>query len=109
KVDLVDPAELAGVEGRIRAINPYAKVHRTERCAVPVAAVLGRNAFDLDRILEIEPAFLPSDREDHHDHDHAHGHDHAHDHAHGHGLKHYHDEDMQSLSLSTERPLDPEK
>jgi len=27
----------------------------------------------------------------------------------GGGLKHYHDEEMQSVSLSTERPLDPDK
>ena len=40
---------------------------------------------------------------DHHDHDHDHHHDH--DHGHG-GLKHYHDEDMQSLSLRTDKPLD---
>ncbi len=37
-----------------------------------------------------------------------HAHDHAHAHAHG-GLKHYHDEEMQSISLHTDRPLDPDK
>ena len=113
KTDLVSPQELREVEMRIRAINPYAKIHRTERCAVPIAEVLNRNAFDLDRILDIEPAFLEADGHDHaHDHSHDHGHSHHHDHdghAHGHGLKHYHDEDMQSVSLSTERPLDPDK
>src|SRR5262249_13584844 len=41
-------------------------------------------------------------------HDHAHGHDHDHGHHHG-GLKHYHDEDMQSLSLATDKPLKPDK
>ena len=121
KTDLVTPAELAEVEARIRGINPYAKLHRTERCAVPLDAVLGRSAFDLDRILEIEPDFLGSDAHDHgHDHDH-HGHDHhAHDHAHGHagahlhehdshGLKHYHDEEMQSLALTIPGDVDPDK
>jgi G3E family GTPase len=103
KTDLVTKGELAEVEARIRAINPYAKLHRTERCSVALADVLDRGAFDLDRILDIEPDFLNAD--DHgHDHDH-HGHDHHHDH--GHGLKHYHDEDMQSLSLKTDKPLDP--
>src|SRR6476469_9893574 len=58
KIDLVSKAELAEVEARIRAINPYAKLHRTERCQVALADVLERNAFDLDRILEIEPEFL---------------------------------------------------
>jgi G3E family GTPase len=114
KSDLVAPAELRDVEMRIRAINPYAKIHRTQRCAVPLPEVIGRNAFDLDRILDIEPAFLDGDGHDHghphHDHDHdSHAHDgHAHAHAGG-GLKHYHDEDMQSLALKTEQPLDPDK
>ena len=139
KTDLVSAGELAEVEGRIRAINPYAQLHRTQRCEVPLEAVLGRNAFALDRILELEPAFLET--EDHHDHDHhghdahghdahghdahgheahsheAHGHD-AHDHeshghkheAHGHGgAKHYHDEEMGSLSVTIDGDVDPEK
>jgi G3E family GTPase len=114
KTDLVSAEELAEVEGRIRAINPYATLHRTQRAAVPLDAVLGRNAFDLDRILEIEPAFLESD-DGHHHHDHDHddpnhvhgpgcGHDH---HEHG-GLKHYHDEDMQSVAIKLGE-VDPDK
>jgi G3E family GTPase len=106
KTDLVSKGELAEVEARIRGINPYAKLHRTERCKVELADVLERGAFDLDRILDIEPDFLEVDDHDHH-HDHDHGHNHHHDH--GHGLKHYHDEDMQSLSLKTDKPLDPSK
>jgi G3E family GTPase len=112
KTDLVSRAELAEVEARIRAINPYAKLHRTERCKVALSDVLERGAFDLDRILEIEPEFLEAgDGHDHHDHDHhRHGHDHHHDHDHGQGgLKHYHDEEMQSLSLRSDRPLDVTK
>jgi G3E family GTPase len=109
KTDLVSPAELEEVEARIRGINPYAKVHKTERAQIPLNEVLGRNAFDLDRILEIEPAFLESDDHDHdHGHDHHHDHDHKHAHHHG-GLKHYHDEDMQSISLKTDKPLDADK
>jgi G3E family GTPase len=114
KTDLVKPDELAEVEARIRGINPYAKVHKTQRCQVALTDVLGRNAFDLDRILDIEPEFLESG--DDHSHDHAHGYDHDHngghdrDHAHQHGgLKHYHDEEMQSVALSSEKPLDPDK
>lgn len=114
KTDLVSKAELAEVEARIRAINPYATLHRTERAQVKLSDVLERGAFDLDRILEIEPEFLEDGGHDHdHDHDHHHhdhhGHDH-HDHGHSHGgLKHYHDEDMQSLSLRTDKPVDPTK
>lgn len=110
KTDLVSKPELAEVEARIRGINPYAKLHHTERCKVALSDVLERGAFDLDRILEIEPDFLEADD---HDHDHHHGHDHDHHdhghHDHGHGLKHYHDEDMQSLSLRSDKPLDPSK
>jgi G3E family GTPase len=110
KTDLVSGEELSEVEARIRGINPYAKVHRTERAQIPLNEVLGRNAFDLDRILDLEPEFL-ADEEDHeHPHGHDHGHDHHHAHAHQHGgLKHYHDEDMQSVSLKSDEPLDPDK
>jgi G3E family GTPase len=120
KTDLVSPEELSEVEARIRGINPYARVHKTERAKIPLNEILDRNAFDLDRILEIEPAFLEGDGHDdhhhdhdhhhHHDHDHGHHHDHDHKHAHHHGgLKHYHDEDMQSISLKSDKPLDPDK
>ena len=117
KTDLVGPDELDEVEARIRAINPYAKLHKTVNCAVPLDAVLGRNAFDLQRILEIEPEFLngANDHDDHHDHDHDHAHGHhghhddEHDHHASHGLKHYHDEDMQSVALSIEGDIDAEK
>ena len=40
------------------------------------------------------------------DHDHGDGHDHGHSHG---GLKHYHDEEMQSISMKTDQPLDPDK
>lgn len=92
KTDLVQADELGEVERRVRGINPYAEVHRTERCRVPLAAVLNRKAFDLDRILKLEPAFLKAD---------GHHHDHHHDHE--------HDEEIRSLSLRTDAPLDPEK
>jgi G3E family GTPase len=112
KSDLVNPEELREVESRIRAINPYARVHTTERCRIALDQVLDRNAFDLDRILDIEPDFLGGNGHDHHDHDHDHHHGDHHHHDHGHeqhGLKHYHDEDMQSLSLRTDKPLDADK
>ncbi|HEY8063983.1 MAG TPA: GTP-binding protein [Methylosinus sp.] len=136
KTDLVTSEELAEVEGRIRAINPYATLHRAVKAQVPIAAVLERNAFDLERILEIEPHFLEVEAHDEHDHghhEHGHhehdeacgpdcGHDH-HDHAHhdhghhdhgpahhddhDHGLKHYHDEEMGSVSILHEGEVDP--
>ena len=85
KADLVSGADLDRVEGQIRAINPYAQVHRTERCAIPLDAVLDRKAFDLGRILDLEPDFL---EEGHH---------------------HHHDEEMQSVSARVAGPVDPER
>jgi G3E family GTPase len=85
KIDLVSAEELDAVEARIRAINPYARIHRTEKCRVPIAEVLDRNAFDLDRIIALEPDFL---EEGHH---------------------HHHDEEMQSVAVRHEGEVDPEK
>jgi G3E family GTPase len=112
KTDLVAPEDLAELEARIRGLNPYARLHRTERAQIALDEVLGRNAFDLDRILDLEPAFLEPDEHEHdhdHHHDHSHGGDGADRHRHGGGLKHYHDEEMQSVSLRTDQPLDPDK
>jgi G3E family GTPase len=114
KTDLVSPEDLAELEARVRGINPYATLHRTTRAQVALDAVLGRNAFDLDRILDLEPSFLDAEQEHVHEHEHGHCHDHqshdGHNHAHvHHGLKHYHDEEMQSVALKTDKALDPDK
>jgi G3E family GTPase len=85
KSDLVSPADLDRVEGEIRAINPLAQLHRTTNCAVPLDAVLERNAFDLDRILDVEPDFL---EEGHH---------------------HHHDSEIRSISAKIEGEVDPER
>jgi G3E family GTPase len=111
KTDLVSPDRVTVVEQRIHGINPYAKIHRTQKSQIALDEILDRGAFDLDRILTLEPHFLNS--EDHH-HDHGHGHDHGHhhdhdDHHHPPALKHYHDETVGSFSVSTEKPLNGEK
>jgi G3E family GTPase len=85
KVDLVGAAGVATVERRIRSINPYAKIHKTERCGVDLAEVLGQDAFNLERILEVEPGFLSEQHE------------------------HEHDERIGSLSLVADRPLKPNR
>lgn len=114
KTDLVTPREIDALESRIRGINPYARLHRTERARVDLKEVLDRNAFDLDRILHIEPNFLATDAQEHdrgHGQHGAAGHDHHHAHP-RHGdddLRHDHDEEIQSLSLTIEAPLDPDR
>ena len=85
KTDLVDADWLGRVEDRIKRINPYAKVIRTEHCGADLDEVIGLNAFSLDRVLEVEPDFLTSD----HDHE--------------------HDDDVKSVSFTSNVPLDLEK
>jgi G3E family GTPase len=85
KIDLVDQAALEKVEARIRAMNPYARIIRTEKCAAPLDQVLGQNAFDLKRVLEFEPDFLDT------------------------GHEHEHDDNIKSVSLTSDVPLDPDR
>ncbi|MFC3125037.1 CobW family GTP-binding protein [Pseudoroseomonas globiformis] len=84
KMDLVSEEEAAEVERRIRAINPYAEIRRATKSDVPVEAVIGRDAFKLERILEREPDFLESD-------------------------EHEHNDDVISMSFEVSQPIDAEK
>ncbi|CTQ71893.1 CobW family GTP-binding protein [Roseibium album] len=108
KTDLVSPEELSEVEARIRSINPYAVLHHSERCGIEIAKVLDRGAFDLDRILSLDPHFLEHGHHAHEcapDCDHDHDQDHHHDHGH-----HHHEENphsVKSISL-TAGDLNPE-
>jgi G3E family GTPase len=58
KTDLVAPAELAALEQKIRAITPLAKIHHTQQSDLPIDQILGVQAFNLERALEIDPDFL---------------------------------------------------
>ncbi|MDP2120536.1 MAG: GTP-binding protein [Hoeflea sp.] len=116
KTDLVTPEELEAVERTVRAINPSARIHRTERAAVPLDAVLDRGAFDLSRALDNDPHFLDHDDPDHAcgpDCDHDHGHDHHH-HHHGHDHHDHaapspiHDLTIESVSLRA-GPVNPKR
>src|SRR3954467_5995972 len=91
KTDLVSEAELAEVEKAIRTLNPLAPIRRAERSNVPLDAILGRHAFDLARVTELQPDFLnPAHGEAGHVHDENCEHDHGHEHHH-HGHDHHHD------------------
>ncbi len=117
KTDLVSEDELRAVEATVRAINPAAKIHRTQRSGVDLAEVLDRGAFDLKRALENDPHFLEAHDHDHvcgpdcdHDHHHHHdGHDHHHHDHHGHDhVSPIHDVTVQSVSLRGGE-MDPKK
>ena len=84
KLDLVTPEELATVEAKLRTINRFGKIHHATRSDVPITELLDLSAFDLQRILESVPDFLDED-------------------------SHTHNEHLNSISLSTNAPLSPEK
>jgi G3E family GTPase len=109
KCDLVSPADLERVEARIRRVNPLAKIVRTTRCDAPLDTVLGLAAFDLERALDIDPAFLGEGCDADHVHDEHCGHHHHHTDHHAMDDKPRHDDSVGSVSLSLEKPLDGER
>merc|ERR1712139_628438 len=65
--DLVDSEdELKEVEKRIHAINEKVPIKRTTNSEVEMDFILGIKGFSLDKIIEMDDAFL----EDSHDHQH---------------------------------------
>jgi G3E family GTPase len=66
KTDLVTSEELAELENKIKGMNGMAKIYLTQNSELSMDALLGVQAFNLDRALEIDPKFL---NEDAHEHD----------------------------------------
>ena len=85
KIDLVKPDQLAKVRERILSLNPFAKIFETSQSRAPLDQLLDCGAFDLSRILEIEPGLLTEEDD------------------------HEHDDSITSVSLKTSKPLAPEK
>lgn len=81
KADLVTPAQMLAIEGRVRRLNPLAVIHHTTEAAISIDKVLNVGAFDLVQKLEVDPAFLG-------DHEHE------------------HDQAVTSFVLEEERPID---
>ncbi len=65
KTDLVSEDDLAELERKIRDMNALVKIYRTRDAAVEMDSILGVNAFDLNRALEIDPEFLGEDAHEH--------------------------------------------
>ncbi len=84
KLDLVSAEELEAVEAQIRGINRFARIHRTTRSDVSVTEILDIGAFDLQRILAVDPEFLETD-------------------------EHGHSEGVNSVSFEVDRPIDPHR
>lgn len=85
KTDLEFEDTLRAVEARMRSLNPLARCVRAQNCDVTPSDLLDIGAFDLKRILTIEPGLL-----DDHEHDHE------------------HDESIVCISLQDDTPLVPE-
>ena len=105
KVDLVTKEELQDVEDRIKSMNSFATLIRTEKSRAPLDQVLGLNSFSLEKMIEIDPTLMDTeDIEEDTGHTHeAHVHDEHCNHGpesadavtdHSHGHQH-HDESTQ--------------
>ncbi|MBD0382990.1 CobW family GTP-binding protein [Paenibacillus sedimenti] len=86
KVDLISEEELHKLEKRLKIMNPAAKLYRTEQSSVDLKKILGINAFELDKKLELDPDFLNSHEDDHE-----------------------HDDEVKSIFFREDRPLDLDK
>ncbi len=111
KTDLVSAAELDALETKIHRMNGTAKIHRTTNSIIGMDAVLNVKGFDLDRIVQLEPDFLPKQKTltlgvvgHHHNSDHAEeGNDHHEHHD------HTHDETVTSVGIVEAGALNPKK
>lgn len=101
KTDLVSEADLEELERAIRAVNPSARIHRTQRAAIGLESVLDRGAFDLQRAIDDDPHFL---EHGHPDHDCGPDCDHHHHHP----PAAIHDAGVRSISLRA-GPLRPDR
>ncbi len=77
----MDPEQLQILEKRLRSMNARAKINPTQKSSIDVYKVLGINAFDIEKKLEIDPGFLKE-------------------------VDHEHDDSVGSIVLREERPLD---
>ena len=84
KIDLVPLEVVDELETRIRSMNAIAKIYRTRNSELEIDNLLGVQAFNLDRALEIDPNFLGEDA-------------------------HEHDESVYSIALTSEGELNGDK
>lgn len=116
KTDLVKEDELKTLLERLKHINAIAEIIPCQHSAVPLDKIFDLDAFNLQRVLQQMPDFLPQE-ETPADHDHANcGHDHSdcdheHDHSHDAGMehgKHHHLDAVSSVGIVAEGSLSVE-
>jgi G3E family GTPase len=119
KTDLITGEEADSLKDRLMRMNPRAPIKPVNFGQVPLAEVLDLRGFNLNAILEIDPAFLAAEHPDaaqarahehagHDGHDHDHDHD-GHDHDHDHGHHHHHDDAIKAFVFQSGRPFNPAK
>lgn len=84
KTDLVKPEEFEALKERLRNINPRAPIKAVHMGEVPVSEVLDIYGFNMNDVLEVDPAFLTG--------------------AH----KHHHLEDVAAFVYESDRPFNPQ-
>ena len=67
KIDLVDEEQLQLVESRIKSINNFAPIFRTQNSLIEPKELINIGSFDLERTLEMDPEFLDTESEHEHD------------------------------------------
>lgn len=107
KTDLVTAEQLAQLKTRLVQMNPRAKIVESDFGQVALSEVLDIKGFNLNAKLDLDPDFLSTADEHHHDHacDEHCTHDHQHqDHHHAH-----HSDEIAAFVYRTERPFNTEK
>ena len=67
KIDLVDDEEIKTVESRIKAVNGFAPIYRTENSLIDPKELINIGSFDLQRTIDMDPEFLDTEAEHEHD------------------------------------------
>lgn len=109
KKDLVTDEEFQALRSRIVHMNPRAPITTVHFGEANIKDLLDISGFNLNTILDIDPAFLAETHPDaahDHDHHHEHGHDHGHHHDHHHA---HHNDEIGAFVYRSNEAFDPEK
>ncbi|NYT44210.1 GTP-binding protein [Alcaligenaceae bacterium] len=121
KKDLVNDADYDALRARIVRINPRATITAVHFGEADIKSLLDISGFNLNTILDIDPAFLADQHPDAHDHDHGHGHGHDHEQEHEHegecgahcGHEHHHhahhNDEIGAFVFRSNKAFDPER
>lgn len=98
KKTLADPAAIAPLEARLKALNPMASIVDGDSAGAASCAMLSCGLYDPATKIADVSRWLHDEA----DHDHHHDHDHGEHHHH-----HHHDESIRSFSIIHDRPIEP--